>query len=188
MIIGDSHAFPMYFGLHEHFVKEKGERLLMLGAPGCLPFRGIESFQKGSAYNCREIMDAMVSRFKTDNEVKTIILVNRGPLYVTGTGYGEGNKHQMQLMQVGSTKISDHNAKTYESALRDTIAEIKSHNKNLILIMSPPELGFEPQESETLSTSGLHRCGLDYSSYLARAKEYRRIINDLSLENPDKND
>lgn len=189
VVIGDSHSYPMYFGLYDHYVKQRGERLLLLGAPGCPPFRGVESFEKGSADSCRKLMDTMLSRIEKDSEVKTIILVNRGPLYVTGTGYGEGDEHQRQIRWAKET-VTASNAEIYKEALLETIREIHSYHKKVILVMSPPELGFEPKaclnsRPFSMSNRSLENCGIAYSDYLARTKEYRRIISDVAQAIPD---
>lgn len=189
VVIGDSHSYPMYFGLYDHYVKQRGERLLLLGAPGCPPFRGLESFEKGSRDSCRKLMDTMLSRIEESREVKTVILVNRGPLYVSGTGYGEGDEHRRVIQRVGETTAKSNSA-IYKAALLETIREIKSHNKNIVLVMSPPELGFEPKaclnnRPVSWNKRSLENCGITYADYLARTAEYRQIISDVLKEIPD---
>jgi hypothetical protein len=129
-------------------------------------------------------MEAMLERVESDSQIKTIILVNRGPLYVSGTGYGDIDRHNRIIQRTAISPI-ERNAITYKAALSDTIRDIQSHNIKIILIVSPPELGFEPRSCikirpVSIGYRNLENCGISYDEYLARSFEYRKIIAEVS--------
>lgn len=188
VVIGDSHSYPMYFGLYDKYVVQRGERLVLLGAPGCLPFLNVETYEKGTYGRCRKLMETIIQRVLNENNVKTIVLVNRGALYVSGSGYGDVDLHNMILKSTTSTHAYT-NAMIYRGALTNIIRNIQLHKKNIVLILAPPELGFEPKSCIqlrpiSLSPRNLENCGIRYKSYITRAFEYRKILLEVSKDQP----
>ena len=182
-IVGDSHAYPMYFGFYDYFVKQKNEKLILLGAPGCPPFLNIESFELGESDYCGNLMNSILYRVANDFSIKTIILVNRVPLYITRVGVGEVDVHNRVFKRVFA-KTPESNVEAYKLALESTIKYLTQHGKNIIFVFPPPELGFEPSRcigGRPLSWRGEARssCSISYQSYIQRTIESKKIVLDV---------
>lgn len=190
VIVGDSHAFPMYFGLYEHTVSSRRERLLMVGAPGCPPIlHNIESFEMGSQDRCRKLMEALLDQIEHDPNISDVVLVARGPLYISGVGYGDVDKHNRVLRRYERTS-TETNSDLFVSGMEKTILTMQAANKHVFIVLSPPELGFEPKECFnrrplSFSSRGIDNCGVSYSDYLARSGQYRRAMHALIERIPD---
>lgn len=187
-IVGDSHAYPMYFGFYNHTIVNRRERLLMVGAPGCPPIRDIESFEKGSNDTCRILMGALLDRIERDSSIREVVLVARGPLYISGHGYGDVDKHD-RILRRGPRTSPETDREIFAVGIEETIRAMQSAGKSVILVLSPPELGFEPKDCKNrrpLSFSGrnLKNCGIPYPDYLARSEPYRRAMSTLTRKIP----
>ncbi len=185
-IIGDSHAYPMYFGFYETIVNNKNERLIMVGAPGCPPIYNVESFEKGSPHKCLNLMGALLDQIKNDTNVDTVVLVARGPLYISGSGYGNVDKHNRILQNKDSTGFEG-NRNLFISGMENTILTMQEADKRVVVVLSPPELGFEPKECFNqrpfnFSGKSIENCGVSYQDYLTRSGDYRRAFLTLSQE------
>jgi len=186
VIIGDSHAYPMYFGFYNLYVRQRGEDLLMLGAPGCPPLLGLESFEQGSKEVCSKLIDTLLEKILNDKNVENVILVNRGPLYTSGKGFGDTDKHQRIIRRVDAS-APESNSSAYRNALAATIHELHRKRKQTILVMPPPELGFEPSSClqtrpYMISQRKLTDCTIRYDEYRIRAGEFRSIVSMVADE------
>jgi hypothetical protein len=182
-IIGDSHAYPMYFGFYDYLVGQKNEKLILLGAPGCPSFLDIESFELGESDSCRRLMNTILERVVADSSIQSVILVNRAPLYITRVGIGEVDVHNRVLKRV-SVKTPESNAIAYKLALESTIKYLVQHGKKIIFVFPPPELGFEPSSclgTRPFSWKGesISSCGVPYQSYLLRVNESKKIVMEV---------
>jgi len=180
VIVGDSHAYPMYFGFYDYLVKQKKEKLILLGAPGCPPFLDIESFEQGEKDFCGNLMNTILSRVANDPSIKTIILVNRAPLYITRIGVGEVDIHN-RVLKRAFAKNPESNSEAYRLALETTIKYLIQYGKNIIFVFPPPELGFEPSRcirARPFSWKGgnLSNCGISYQNYVDRVIESKKIV------------
>ncbi len=189
VVLGDSHAYPLYFGFHGAYARPSKQRLVMLGAPGCPPFRNIESFEKGSRDTCRELMTTLLDRFLADTAVRTVVLVARWPLYVSGIGVGPVDVHNRIIRNASSKPNAQPYARVIEDALSETVGRLLAAGKNVIVMGTPPELGFEPtacldNRPVSFSTRNLQRCGIEHSSYVERTREYREILGRITAANP----
>jgi peptidoglycan/LPS O-acetylase OafA/YrhL len=197
VIIGDSHAYPMYFGYYESIVNLGGERLLMLGAPGCPPIYDLESFEAGSSDKCRNIMNQLLERARSDPDIYHVVLVARGPLYFSGIGYGDVDRHN-RILRKNKFSGPAANRELFLSGIENTIITMQSARKRVSIVLSPPELGFEPKQCFnehpfSLPAKGGKKCGLSYQDYITRSYDYRQAIyslnekiKDLKIIDPEK--
>lgn len=140
-IIGDSHVNAFYTGLAESF-KAKGENLLNLGHPGCLPFFDVESAQVGAEESCLANMNYALRFAMESNSIHTIILGSRGPFYMTGKGFNEPEiDHYIKYPK--NAAIKDY-AEIFRASLIDTMTQLTQTKKKIIYLLDIPELGFNP--------------------------------------------
>jgi hypothetical protein len=187
VIIGDSHAYPIYFGLYNLSVKERGQGLQMVGANGCPPFVDLQSFEKGESDQCLGIMNAMLKRLAVDTNVKKIFLVNRGPLYVTGTGFGDQHN---RLLRRPQSQSEETNQLAYEAALSDTADILIDAGKQVFFLITPPELSFEPKSCisvrpYSLQKRTLENCHVSLAAYRERAQEFRDLVSKVQKSHPE---
>ncbi len=178
-IIGDSHAASIFKGLSEKLA-EINKGLLMIG--GRL-FINVATYPDGDS---REIEiykgGAEATRFVARNkQFDTVIIVSRGPFYI----YDKWNFYLID--EPGDfNKLS-----VYEKGLKATLDLLVKNNKKIILFLDTPEFPFDPKSCLNLrpfklfsSEKGVE-CKIDKSKFLARHKEYRKMIFDLLKKYPE---
>jgi hypothetical protein len=138
-LIGDSHANRLY-DLLQQGLSEKGG-VLLLGEGGCAPLRGAQTRRgKGQEY-CYAAMQQIFAYIIAQPEIRRVLLVSRGPYYITGGEFGEGwGRHG------GVRPAYEHvlGAKTFARELAATVAQLHKAGKEVMVILDNPEFAFHP--------------------------------------------
>lgn len=186
VLIGDSHANQFYWGLADHY-RRQAENLLMLGAAGCVPFMGVSSHERGQRETCQTRIDAALNYALSRPEVKLVVLASRGPLYISGHGFGPaeaGRDHRVLKLSQRPDIVSQE--EVFSVAMADTVQRLTKAGKQVLLIADVPELGFNPEsclKQRPLQFGRLVRspCAVEESEYLQRNRFYldtiRRMVN-----------
>jgi hypothetical protein len=137
LLIGDSHSAGLSYGLNE---MAPGENILMMGGLSCLPFLDVTVFVGGAHLDhCKIVTDYIMNYALNDSmasqSIKTVIISTRGPLYLTGLGYGEFNyAHRVEIGSYSDPK--NHNFKNiFEISLRNICCQ-KRRTKSRITTIS----------------------------------------------------
>jgi len=189
-VIGDSHAHTAYSGFAEEFNKEEYETLLLANS-SCPPYLGgamgknIADIQKCE----KKILDIQTVINNIPN-LKKVIFVTRGSIYMYDIGYGvvdSGGKPLNYHFKEFFTKKSSYDQKEkFFEVLNDTFKQYNKKNKfDFYYLLENPELGFSPKSCMRRPFDVFpSECKISYGAYLTRAGEYRSKVKKMSRKYP----
>ena len=188
VVIGDSHSEKIYISLAAKL--KNSISIIHLTKPGCPPIINLEIYQNTENEACLEYMNKAFSYISKTETIKNVILVSRGPLYLTGKGYGTSNQEPKYNWKIYSAanmqKLTFSDAFKFE--LKNTIDLLEKKGKNVILLKDVPELGFDPRSCFPLKYFDRMKdpCGLNFEDYMKRSKNYSDIIDTIKNDYKDK--
>ena len=188
LLIGDSHAGTLYGGLAPAY-EQRSRTLMVVGEPGCVPFYDTESYDLGErrVKDCRPALDRMLNFATSSRSVRTIILSWRGPMYMSGRGFGENAGLPVVISWDGAPKNSSQ-AQVFTAALRNTVSRLSATGKNIVLFIDWPELGFDPKSCLPRPVplfSHVHAfCEVPRAQVDAHDGDYRRVVFEMKRDFP----
>jgi peptidoglycan/LPS O-acetylase OafA/YrhL len=145
VLIGDSHAQAIFGGFSELY-KKHSTRLQLRAGAACPPFYDLTVQHIGHAEECKDVMNKFLDDAIKDTSIKTIILTSRGPLYLTGQGFGDGDAIFLKIKSKFAHAKSDQDfTAVFEDAMTRTLKMLTHANKKIIFIVDAPEMGFAPE-------------------------------------------
>lgn len=182
LLLGDSHSGRMYHGLGE-LISNTQENLMVIAGGGCLPFINIRSNSDGNLNTCTKSMNDSISFALSSNTINTVVFIARGPLYLSGHGYGQGNDesgHHRELRIIDRSEISNP-YHVYEFAMRNTLNKFYNKNIKIIFVLDVPELGFDPRTCANNRPLQITRnvrspCAVSRFLFDERNKDYRNLV------------
>uniref|UniRef100_UPI0026100603 SGNH hydrolase domain-containing protein n=2 Tax=Nitrosomonas TaxID=914 RepID=UPI0026100603 len=188
LIIGDSHSNSLYPGMVNLFA-ESTEVLAGLGSGGCVPFREMLSFDRKTSEEDRGRCLSIISQALDaagNSAVHTVLLVSRGPLYLTGKGFApddfaDEKNHDWVLHYQAHPELADYMS-VWETAMRAMLAELVSAGKRVIFVLDNPELGFDPKSCIDsrpfrLTPKNLRSpCAVPRAVFEERNRDYRTLV------------
>ncbi len=180
ILLGDSHSNHLYPGIAK-LTANSSDNVLNLAHGGCLPFFNIASRPRGMEDVCADKENRALKFAEEHESIRTVIMSFRGPLYLTGKGYGEVEANTDRVLTLTNRpKISD-NYQIFEIAMRATIKRLLSKNKKIIFVLDNPELGFDPKSCLDsrplrLTNSVKSPCGISRQYFDDRNREYRKLV------------
>lgn len=141
LVIGDSHAEKLLFGIAEA-QRGTAENTMVFWGAACLPFAGVGSVQRGAADLCAAYGARALDFAEAQAGIRTVVLASRGPLYITGKGFHEV-EHDRSLSIAAQPAVSD-TAQIYAAGLRATLQRLQRAGKRVVFVFDIPELGFPP--------------------------------------------
>lgn len=123
------------------------------------------------------------------SSIKEIILVSRGPFYVTGKTFGYSD--WIINFKDESIRLKS-NPRVFEEALEKTINEILHSGKAVSLVMDTPELNFDIKSCLQIKPFSFMSqvrgpCAILRKDYDARSIQYRQIIQRVTKKFPTVN-
>jgi len=192
VVIGDSHSTRMYLGLKELY-KQKGVYLANFGGGGgCPPFLNVISKRAEVSRNCLEITSKALEVILSDYNIKDVILVNRGPMYSTKSGFGKINANDFGSWTITMDKESEGkrtNLDVYRIAMTQTLAALQKAGKHVTYVHNVPELGFDILSCVDSRPYNFERtvrspCAVSKDAYIERNKEHRALVDDVLKKFP----
>lgn len=197
IVVGDSHARHLIFGLSELTTGDVTDQT----SPGCIPLRGVDRydsrFERGS---CAAKMTSYLDALITEDPDATIILGTMGPVYLEGTtfnGFDQARVTGLGVELVTEPSITDRWL-VFEKGLRTTFAELSTlKNAKIVFSIDIPELGMERgclEDQNKAMDLGLfvltdlvpnlndETCLLSRSSYDERANRYKALIYSVAKD------
>jgi peptidoglycan/LPS O-acetylase OafA/YrhL len=183
LIIGDSHAQALYVALKDKY-KQKGKNLAVITTGG-FPILFNLSVKDGlkDERNTLEI-SKVVKTIIDDSRVKEVILISRGTLYTTSTGFGNFDmKSNVNLVFDGvEQKLSNYEA--FKKALYNTISELAEKNKKIIYVNSVPDLGFIIESCMDVRPFRIfskprNPCAIVKSEYDKYSIDHKNLVNNV---------
>ena len=181
LLIGDSHAQAIFGGLSELF-KKHSTRLQLRAGAACPPFYDLTVQHIGHAEECKDVMNGFLDEAIKDNAIKTVILTSRGPLYLTGQGFGDGDAISLQIKSKFAKAKSDNDfTDVFADAMTRTLKMLTNANKKVIFIVDAPEMGFAPETCVDVRPFKLidnkkTMCGIPKQVFDKRNADYLNIV------------
>ncbi|MDR1887940.1 MAG: acyltransferase [Zoogloeaceae bacterium] len=187
-LVGDSHAHVLYNGV-SRLASERGYSTLLLGENSCLPFDGIVMHNLQN--DCAKKIDAIFDFLEQTPRVTHLLMVSRGPMYITGKGFGPAEPGVMRSRIVGlrddSTVVSPEIA--FQRSLENTFLKIQAHGFKAAYLLQVPELGVQAQNClpRPLTLTRQQGCEVPYPIYQERMRRYRELVIAVKSRHDDLN-
>jgi len=190
-VIGDSHAHAVFPGVSE-LAAQNGYGTLLLANSGCPPFVGTTFGRTDAAREqCVQDIDRIVHSILDDRRVESVLIVSRGPIYISGTGYGPAEKDYI-TPPIGADRPSGATAPVrasdvFAEGLLKTVRQVQQRDVRVAYLLQVPELG-QPARNclgRPLSfTARVGPCDVPHADYVARMRDYRALIQGLVAKAP----
>lgn len=177
-LIGDSHADDKLYGL---FHADKGRKWLLLANASCPPVLNIhlESDQLG----CEMKMDDALHYVAENKAIKTVAL-SFFANYILTVPYAADHFRQPNgpdHVRITSSKYAGYSrAEMFLNGLQDTVALMREHGKEVIILMDQPELPFFPVDC----IKGRPDCFVPRQQAMERQARYRGLLDRLNARFP----
>lgn len=189
-IIGDSHSTSFQIAAllhHETFDS------VSLAQNACLPFANFTTrlpTENSTTKKCRESTRIALETLANKPEISTVILVNRGSLYFTGSGFGIEGKIDFRLYDANEQQANSREA--FLTGYTQTIQQLQKEGKRVIFMLEWPELGIDPKGCAGSRLLNIDRekaapssCLISRKAVDARQAEYRSLVKELTRRNPE---
>ncbi len=181
-VFGDSHAEGVFASL---VAARAGVPLLLTGRKGCAPIVQIEPIADRTGEICRRASQLAHATILRDTTIGTVLLVARGPAYISGVGFGVDT---MRPVVPVSTGDSLQMRRAYTAGLVASITSLAATGKRVILILDVPELGFLPDQCVIGRPFGLRTprepCALPRVMVQQRNAGYLALIAEVQTRIP----
>lgn len=181
MLIGDSHAQAIFVGLSELFKKHNSRLQLRAGA-ACPPFYDLTVQHIGHPEECKDVMNGYLDAVIKDKSIKTVVLTSRGPLYLTGQGFGDGDAIFLKIKSKHVEAKSDVDfSPIFADAIARTLKMLLEAKKKVIYIVDAPEMGFAPElcvdaRPFKIVDNKKAVCGIPRDIFEKRNENYLKIV------------
>jgi peptidoglycan/LPS O-acetylase OafA/YrhL len=181
VLIGDSHAQAIFGGFSELF-KKHNTRLQLRAGAACPPFYDLVVQHIGHEEECKDVMNGFLDEAIKDSAIKTVMLTSRGPLYLTGQGFGDGDAIFLKIKSNYVKAKSDEDySDVFADAMARTLTRLTNANKKIIYMVDAPEMGFAPETCVDVRPFKLinnkkANCGIAKEVYDKRNVSYLAII------------
>lgn len=180
-LIGDSHAHVLFPGFAEQ-AERAGYGVLLLANSGCPPFVGAVTGKTDSErHECALSVEKVLSAILGDERIKHVILATRGPIYLTGKGYGPAEAdydHPPIAYGLPVDRKYKVGVDPFSDGLFATLRRLSDSCRSVSYFLQVPELGVPSRNClgrplELVSTAS---CAVSVKEYRVRMSESRAIL------------
>lgn len=168
-VIGDSHAHAAFAGIAA-VLAPAGVNTVLMANSGCPSLAGAEygATDRDRAL-CRARIDNILHTVVEKPDITDVIIFSRGPLYLTGKGYGKAER------KVNTPPLIP--PATFRDALQATVDMLTAAGKRVAYVTENPELGILPGSCvpRPLRPSG-KRCALTLETVQQRQAAYLDLV------------
>lgn len=181
-VFGDSHAEVLFAGLA---AQRAGTPLFLTGRKGCAPILHEHGPLERTSEICRRSSALAHDAITRDTSIGTVLVVSRGPAYMSGVGFGVDSQRLVVPVSLGdSTALR----RAFERGMEASIRALQASGKHVMLVLDSPELGFLPEECVIGRPFGLRTirrpCAIARGDVDARNVAYRRMVSHLQERLP----
>jgi peptidoglycan/LPS O-acetylase OafA/YrhL len=185
-VFGDSHAEVLFAGIA---AQRPSTPLLLTGRNGCAPILNDQPIADRLGEVCRRASLLSHRAIVADSTMRTVLIVSRGPAYLSGGGYGvDSLKTFAQVADRTSRNDTLTLARAYDAGMERSIREFQQAGKRVILVLDVPELGFLPDGCVIGRPLGLRNvrtpCALTRSAADQRNAGFRQLAQSLQSRIP----
>jgi peptidoglycan/LPS O-acetylase OafA/YrhL len=187
MLIGDSHMWALADGLRDALAAAEIENYFV-SHTSCLPLNGFNIYGGAEISNYREFIEGSFE-WATKNDVRTIVIAARFPLYLQGDRYnnGEGGVEPglpgwVDLEEITDSRWDDkaRHARVL-AAYEDRILEL-TKRFNVVIIYPVPEAGWDVPSlgfKRALFQSDMTELTTSYFAYKERTRDVNALFDRL---------
>lgn len=193
VLLGDSHAPPLYIGMKDLYEDLDRGVAIFGGGNGCPPLYGVVSKASRSAasWGCMTHISAALKVIIKSDTIEDVFLVGRGPLYTTANGFGgigEDAFGDWILHLNGEAAYSRPNATVYRIGLQQTVKLLTDAGKRVVYVFDVPELGFIVSECFDYRPLSLKNprvsCTVSKEAYDSRNAAFKLLVREVLSEFP----
>ncbi|MDV7141162.1 acyltransferase family protein [Tropicimonas sp. TH_r6] len=182
LLWGDSHALSLMPGL-DVAARRAGLSGLFVGQSACLPVPGLRRVPEDP--KCTALNRAVLAFLEGRDDLPLVILAGRWTLSVEGTRFGEEAGTDVRLARLADrTRAAPlGNADLVETALGETIADLRDESRRVLILGPVPEPGWNVPlrlAKSALALGPLPPAPLNWQDYLARAGRTERMLDRLA--------
>ena len=188
-IIGDSHAHVLFPGVAEQ-AERAGYGVLLLANSSCPPLMGAVTGKTDSErHECSLAVEKVLSATLADRRIKIVMLATRGPIYLTGKGYGPaeaGYDYPPIAYGLPVERTYKKGVDPFSDGLFATLERLSNSGRNVSYFLQVPELGVPPRNcfGRPLTFVSNSSCSVSVNEYHERMSEYRAILRRAKAEFP----
>jgi hypothetical protein len=196
VVLGDSHSVSLYPGLVEVLAQTSNPpTVAVLGGSACVGFRDVSSYQRNTPEGdriCRNLINQALDVAKSPS-VKTVLIVSRGPLYISGKGFApddfaDERWHDRIITYPPRPQLTSY-AEIWELAMGSTLTELTAAVKRVIFVLDNPELGFDLKTCVDvrpfrISPKVRYPCAVSRQAFDERNREYRALVTKVLRKFP----
>ncbi|MFG1408004.1 acyltransferase family protein [Xanthobacter sp. VTT E-85239] len=194
VILGDSHAARIYWGLREFYSSQGKGVGVFGGGGGCPPLLNVVSKPNSGndTQNCLLKITQAIKKIIDTPGIEEVILTSRGPLYTEHKVFGEidGDRFEKWILhyeneQQGMRSNSD----VFFGGLESTIDTLVSAGKKVTYLRDVPELDFDirsclVKRPITLTSKMKEPCAILISKFEARNREFKSGVDNILNSRP----
>lgn len=146
-IIGDSHAHAFFPGIADT-AKKHGYDTLLFANSSCPPLEGFEWGKNPQQISkCQVSINQIMEIIKKDQQIKSVIMLTRGPVYIHGEVPTKMTKENI-LKSLNTMANKNLTHESYFKGFEKTIRKLNSYPniKHIFYYLENPELDFLPKE------------------------------------------
>ena len=181
-VIGDSHAEVIFAGRASSL---QGAPLFLTGRNGCAPILTEHEIRERTGEICRRASRLAHDAIIRDTTIGTVLIVARGPAYLSGAGFGvDSQRAVVQVADIGTAADSLMLREAFTGGLERSVHAFMSAGKRVILLYGVPEIGFLPEECIIGRPFGLRvprqPCSITRAAYDRRNRAFRQVVADVA--------
>jgi len=189
MVIGDSHAMTLQYGLIQYF----GNTVAVSWGPACIPFYGVDRFDgRFKPGTCSGMMKSGFNQVEKSSSINAVVIHSMGPINLTGEVFNDPDLSRVKGLRIS---LENHpNLKDfysiYEIGMTETLSRLSKLGKSIFFVIDVPELGFDPHtclsKQRTFFTSHKREvCAVSRSEYNQRVQQYKQLVYKVASHFPD---
>jgi hypothetical protein len=183
VIIGDSHARSIYYGLKDIY-SDRGENLALVSQAGCPPYLNLvwNGSVNGPEHPCVETNAVAIDEIIKDHRIKEVIITSRGPIHTTGVGFGDMEKNIRSILRLNHEPYGRRsNEESLKIAMLDTLTVLEKAGKTIIYLHDVPELEANPRTciGKRGRLSAKNNCVVDYSRFVERYQSFKSAVEPI---------
>ncbi len=184
IFLGDSHARSLAMSLAN--ADQTKYSFIQIGKSGCPFIKDVDRFLYSQPYKCNIVYDEMISYLKSLKSRDIAFISMYYTAYYSGKGYNipQGSMHLEKV----ANNISNRNMHStdeaypniFDNGFNKMLLDIAPMFKRVIIVLQPPEMGFNMRKCMNRPFSTPIKCTVKQSDMLIHQNGYRKTVEAAS--------
>lgn len=192
LIMGDSHAMAFNSAA---YMGQAPLKTVMLASHGCLPFLSYQNYAPQDNRNgkrCFDVTREALALAGSNESIRTVVLVSRGPLYFSGRGFGmEENDVRFKGWTIEPLQPMPpmSNQDAFVNGYVEVSKQLVALGKTVVFAIDVPEFGINPEvcianRPVAFRNQALPSCIISRALVDQRQSEYRALVKRIQAQVP----